>query len=166
MDDWRVTGLYRQLVTDDPAYPANSGVWKAKLGGSGATYRLGHRISQDITVPALRVPAVTFHMKADYIGIQHRLVVTAVTADGTRTDLYTRHNAAGGSGGYEPVTVTFPDKFYSSSNQTVTLEFTHWDEAGNTAPFLLDDVSMQYRYKSARLPLYDFTKYPLTSAVR
>ncbi|WP_431683706.1 hypothetical protein [Kitasatospora sp. KL5] len=152
VDDWYVRGMYGQLVTDNPAYPAHSGTWKAKLGGYGYA---GHRIDQTVTIPAYRVPVLSFWMKADYVGITHRLVVEAVTEDGTRTPLYTRYNAAGGSGGYEQVTVTFPDSFFSGTTRKVSLQFTHWEERGNTAPFLIDDVSLEYRLKVAR-PIHDF----------
>ncbi|MGW6918284.1 hypothetical protein ACWGB8_31400 [Kitasatospora sp. NPDC054939] len=164
VDDWYVRGAYGRLINSNPDRPARTGAWKATLGGYATPGRTGQRITQDITIPGLRVPVLSFWMKTDYVGAPHRLVVTAVTMDNTRTELYTRHNAAGGSGGYEPVTVTFPDRFYTSAGQKVRLEFTHWEEGGNTAPFLIDDVSLEYRFKIAR-PVVDFSKLTLTPIV-
>ncbi|WP_354643721.1 hypothetical protein [Kitasatospora camelliae] len=159
VDDWYVRGMWGHLITDDAAYPAHSGTWKARLGGYGYRGPIGHRIVQDVTIPAYRVPVLSFWMKSDYAGVGHRLTVEAVTEDGTRTPLYTRYNAAGSAGGYEQATVTLPDAFYSGTTRKVSLEFTHWEEGGNTTPFLIDDVSLEYRYKIYK-PIVDLPRFP------
>ncbi|MEV7178737.1 hypothetical protein [Kitasatospora sp. NPDC093679] len=139
------------IITDDPALPAHSGTWKAELGGHG---RPGmDRITQQVTIPALRVPVLTFWV---HIGTPtpatfgyHELTVEATAPDGTPYTLASRTNKDSGSG-YQQVTVTLPSAFYSSTEQKAVISFFSVDDAANKVPFLIDDVSMAYRLKTSR----------------
>jgi len=140
-----------QLINSSSAYPAHSGYWKAELGGRG--FAGVDRISQQVTVPALRVPVLTFFLRIDpqtpaTMGYRE-LDVEATAQDGTSYLLTSRTNKDS-SGAYEKVTLTLPDAFYSSSEQRVNISFTAVEDAANKLPFLIDDVAISYNLKVFR----------------
>ncbi|PBC78424.1 hypothetical protein BX265_3191 [Streptomyces sp. TLI_235] len=147
------------LINNSSAHPAHSGAWKAELGGHG---RAGmDRISQQVTVPAFRVPVLTFWLRIDAptpatFGY-HELTVEATAPDGTPYTLVTRTNKDS-SGAYEKVTVTLPSAFYSSTEQHTVLSFFSVDDSANRVPFLIDDVSMAYQIKIYRPIFPPFAK--------
>ncbi|WP_431679838.1 hypothetical protein [Kitasatospora sp. KL5] len=137
-----------QVINNSAGRPARSGSWKAELGGHGYTGM--DRISQQVTIPALRVPVLTFWMRLDSptpatFGY-HELTVEATAQDGTPYTLVTRTNKDSSSE-YQKVTVTLPSAFYASEEKTATISFLTVDDAANRMPFLIDDVSMAYQLK-------------------
>ncbi|MQS13349.1 hypothetical protein F7Q99_13950 [Streptomyces kaniharaensis] len=140
-----------QLINNSSTHPAHSGNWKAELGGRG--YTGVNRITQQVTIPANRVPVLTFWLRIDPQGpgglAYRELDVEAVAQDGTPYLLTSRTNKDGNSA-YEQVTITLPDAFYSSTQKTATISFMAVEDSANKVPFLIDDVSMAYRLKMAR----------------
>ncbi|MFJ9647561.1 hypothetical protein ACWEPM_33590 [Streptomyces sp. NPDC004244] len=153
----KVTPFAGHPINNSSAWPAHSGTGKAELGGQGLTGM--SRISQQVTVPASRVPVLSFWVRSDVVrsgtsGFGFRqLIVEATAEDGTPYELHDRMNKAGTSGSYEQVTVTLPDAFYQSSPQKVNITFTVIEDAANRMPFLIDDVSMEYRLKKIDRPV-------------
>ncbi|MEF2529704.1 hypothetical protein [Streptomyces sp. CS62] len=153
----KVTPFAGHVVNNSSAWPARSGSGKAELGGKGLTGM--SRISQQVTVPASRVPVLSFWVRSDVVqsgtsGFGFRqLVVEATAEDGTPYELHDRMNKGGTSGSYEQVTVTLPDAFYRSTPQKVDLTFTVIEDAANRMPFLIDDVAMEYRFKRIDRPV-------------
>ncbi|MEU5809216.1 hypothetical protein [Streptomyces sp. NPDC047718] len=153
----KVTPFAGHPINNSSAWPAHSGTGKAELGGQGLTGM--SRISQQVTVPASRVPVLSFWVRSDVVhsgtsGFGFRqLVVEATAEDGTPYELHDRMNKAGTSGSYEQVTVTLPEAFYRSSPQKVNITFTVIEDAANRMPFLIDDVSMEYRLKKIDRPV-------------
>ncbi|WP_371502677.1 hypothetical protein OG871_36355 [Kitasatospora sp. NBC_00374] len=139
------------LINASPTHPAHSGSWKAELGGRGFTGV--NRISQQLAVPAYRVPVLSFWLRIDpqtpaTMGYRE-LDVEATTQDGTSYLLASRTNKDS-NGAYEKVTLTLPDAFYSSSEQQVNLSFLVVEDSSNKLPFLVDDVTMDFRLKVFR----------------
>ncbi|MEU2395022.1 hypothetical protein [Streptomyces sp. NPDC007369] len=153
----KVTPFGGHPVNNSSAWPARSGSGKAELGGRGLTGM--SRISQQVTVPASRVPVLSFWVRSDVVpggasGFGFRqLLVEATAEDGTPYELHDRMNKGGTSGSYEQVTVTLPDAFYRSSPQKVNISFTVIEDAANRMPFLIDDVTMEYRFKKIDRPV-------------
>ncbi|WP_033826299.1 hypothetical protein [Kitasatospora sp. MBT63] len=140
-----------QLINASSAYPARSGSWKAELGGRGFTGV--NRITQQVTIPANRVPVLTFWLRVPPQGpgglAYRELDVEATAPDGTPYLLASRTNKDG-NGAYEQVTVTLPDAFFSTAEKTAILSFMVVEDSANKVPFLVDDVSMAYRLKIVR----------------
>ncbi len=141
------------VITSAPGHPARSGSWKAELGGHGVTGM--DRISQQITIPADRVPILTFWLRLDHptpstLGY-HELTVEATAQDGTPYTLTTRTNKDSNDA-YQKVTLTLPDAFFSTSVQNVGISLFSVDDNTNRNPFLVDDVSMSYQIKWTPLP--------------
>ncbi|MFI6448883.1 hypothetical protein [Kitasatospora sp. NPDC050543] len=139
------------LINASSVYPAHSGSWKAELGGRGITGV--NRISQQLTVPAYRVPVLSFWLRIDpqtpaTMGFRE-LDVEATAPDG-KSYLLTSRTNKDSSGAYEKVTLTLPDAFYSSSDQQVNLSFLAVEDSSNKLPFLVDDVTMDFRLKVFR----------------
>ncbi|RSS68511.1 hypothetical protein [Streptomyces sp. WAC06614] len=153
----KVTPFAGHLINNSSAWPAHSGTGKAELGGQGLTGM--SRISQQVTVPASRVPVLSFWVRSDVVsggsaGFGFRqLIVEATADDGTPYELHDRMNKAGTSGSYEKVTVTLPDAFYRSTPQNVNISFTVIEDSANRMPFLIDDVNMEYRFKMIDRPV-------------
>ncbi|MEU2159291.1 hypothetical protein ABZ532_30515 [Streptomyces sp. NPDC019396] len=153
----KVTPFAGHPINNSSAWPAHSGTGKAELGGQGLTGM--SRISQQVTVPAYRVPVLSFWVRSDVVhagsgGFGFRqLIVEATAEDGTPHELHDRMNKAGTDGSYEKVTVTLPDGFYSSLPQKVNISFMVIEDAANRMPFLIDDVSMEYRFKAIDRPV-------------
>ncbi|MCB5177996.1 hypothetical protein [Streptomyces antimicrobicus] len=153
----KVTPFGGHPINNSSAWPARSGTGKAELGGQGLTGM--SRISQQVTVPAYRVPVLSFWVRSDVVaggtsGFGFRqLVVEATADDGTPYELHDRMNKGGTSGSYERVTVTLPDAFYRSSPQKVNISFTVIEDAANRMPFLIDDVTMEYRFRTIDRPV-------------
>ncbi|MFG2986405.1 hypothetical protein ACGFYQ_35015 [Streptomyces sp. NPDC048258] len=153
----KVTPFAGHPINNSSAWPAHSGTGKAELGGQGLTGM--SRISQQVTVPAYRVPVLSFWVRSDVVhagasGFGFRqLIVEATAEDGTAHELHDRMNKGGTNGSYEKVTVTLPDAFYSSSPQKVNISFMAIEDAANRMPFLIDDVSMEYRFKAIDRPV-------------
>ncbi|MFJ1703835.1 hypothetical protein [Kitasatospora sp. NPDC088346] len=139
------------LINSSSARPAHSGSWKAELGGRGFTGV--NRISQQVTVPAHRVPVLSFWLRIDPqtpATLAYReLDVEATAPDGTPYLLASRTNKDA-DGAYEKVTVTLPDAFYASTDQQVNLSFLVVEDASNRVPFLVDDVTVDFRLKLVR----------------
>ncbi|CAL9650275.1 hypothetical protein SUDANB120_06603 (plasmid) [Streptomyces sp. enrichment culture] len=153
----KVTPFAGHPVNNSSAWPARTGTGKAELGGQGLTGM--SRISQQVTVPASRVPVLSFWVRSDVVhsgasGFGFRqLVVEATAEDGTPYELHDRMNKGGTNGSYEQVTVTLPDAFYRSAPQKVNISFTVIEDAANRMPFLIDDVAMEYRFKRIDRPV-------------
>ncbi|MFI6006898.1 hypothetical protein ACIA98_42345 [Streptomyces sp. NPDC051366] len=153
----KVTPFAGHPINNSSGWPAHTGAGKAELGGQGLTGI--SRISQQVTVPAYRVPVLSFWVRSDVVsggasGFGFRqLIVEATAEDGTPYELHDRMNKAGTNGSYEKVTVTLPDAFYSSSPQKVNISFMAIEDAANRMPFLIDDVSMEYRFKAIDRPV-------------
>ncbi|MET9959917.1 hypothetical protein ABZ128_12785 [Streptomyces sp. NPDC006326] len=153
----KVTPFAGHPINNSSAWPAHSGTGKAELGGQGLTGI--SRISQQVTVPAYRVPVLSFWVRSDVVSSGsgsfgfRQLIVEATAEDGTPYELHDRMNKAGTSGSYEKVTVALPDAFYSSSPQKVNISFMAIEDASNRMPFLIDDVSMEYRFKTIDRPV-------------
>ncbi|GAA0660935.1 hypothetical protein GCM10010193_09910 [Kitasatospora atroaurantiaca] len=140
-----------ELINSSSTYPAHSGYWKAELGGRG--FAGVNRVSQQVTVPAYRVPVLSFWLRIDpqtpaTMGYRE-LIVEATTQDGTPYLLTSRTNKDS-NGEYQKVTLTLPDAFYSSSEQRVNISFMAVEDAANKLPFLIDDMTMTYNLKIFR----------------
>ncbi|GGT93061.1 MULTISPECIES: hypothetical protein [Streptomyces] len=161
-----VTPFGGHPVNNSSAWPARSGVGKAELGGTG--YTGISRISQQVTVPAYKVPVLTFWLRSDVVRADspdfgfRQLVVEATAENGQSHELHSRMNKGGTAGAYEKVSLTLPDAFYSTSPQKVTLTFMVIEDNKNRMPFLIDDVGMEYRLKLISRPIVipgaDFTR--------
>ncbi|MFD5425964.1 hypothetical protein [Streptomyces sp. NPDC127084] len=154
----KVTPFAGHVINNSSAWPAHSGTGKAELGGQGLTGI--SRVSQQVTIPAYRVPVLSFWLRSDVarpgsassFGFR-QLIVEATGEDGTPYELHDRMNKGGTNGSYEKVTVTLPDAFYSSAPQKLNISFMAIEEAANRMPFLIDDVSMEYRFKAIDRPI-------------